>query len=278
MTSIALVYNTKHETSYDLLLTLVDYIRQQGASVFPCGDRPGFVVTELEQHSFVGCDAAVVLGGDGTMLSVARAVAPYGIPLFGINMGRVGFLSAVERSDAFQAIDDLLCGNYTIEERLLLNAQLNRDGQTVKTCTAFNDIVVSGGDMFRAVPLDLYIDEEKINSYNADGIIVSTPTGSTGYSLSAGGPIVMSALDVMVITPVCPHTFFSRPIIASANSKVMITNQYDSNMVTLTADGQIWLKLVYKDEIIISQDRDRVRLIHFGGDSYFDRIKRKLYV
>lgn len=278
MTSIALVYNTKHETSYDLLLTLVDYIRQQGASVFLCGDRPGFMVTELEQHSFAGCDAVVVLGGDGTMLSVARAVAPYGIPLFGINMGRVGFLSSVERSDAFQAIDDLLCGNYTIEERLLLNAQLNRDGQTIKTCTAFNDIVVSGGDMFRAVPLDLYIDEEKINSYNADGIIVSTPTGSTGYSLSAGGPIVMGALDVMVITPVCPHTFFSRPIIASADSQVMITNQYDSNMVTLTADGQIWLKLVYKDEIIISQARDKVRLIHFGGDFYFDRIKSKLYV
>lgn len=275
---IAFTYNSKNPSALQLMQAMAAYMKAKGVQVLEHDGECGVALTRIHNCDFSGCDACVSLGGDGTLLATTRRVARYGVPLFGVNMGQVGFLSAVEKERAFDALDSLLAGNYTIQERLMLMASLTRGGRGLTSCTAFNDIVVSSGINSRAVTLDLSIDGETINSYNADGIIMSTPTGSTGYSLSAGGPIILEDLDVTLITPVCPHSFFSRPIVASAASQVEIVNRSEARAASLTADGQFRFTLERDDIITVSQSPYRARMIRFNGDSYFQRIKRKLYV
>lgn len=275
---IAFTYNAKNPSANQLMQAMAAYMRTKGAKILEHRGADGIPLTDIHNCDFTGCDACVTLGGDGTLLATTRRVAEFGVPLFGVNMGQVGFLSSVEKDRAFDALDCLLEGKYTIQERLMLVATLHRDGKILTTCSAFNDIVVSSGINSRAVTLDLSIDGEAINSYNADGIIMSTPTGSTGYSLSAGGPIVMEGLDVTLITPVCPHSFFSRPILASADSQVEIINRSEAMAASLTADGQFRFTLERDDVITVSRAPHRARMIRFNGDSYFQRIKRKLFV
>lgn len=278
MSAIAIAYNNKSEQCHSLLLRLADYIPRHGGELIRPANCPGFLVTELAKHDLRACAAVICLGGDGTLLTAVRHLAPIGVPVFGVNMGRVGFLSAVEPADAFTAVDRLLNDDCSIQERMMLRALLRRGGRVITECIAYNDIVVSSGINSRAVMLDLSIDREQINSYNADGIIVATPTGSTGYSLSAGGPIVVEDMDVMLITPVCPHSFFSRSIVAPAASEVEIINRSDSHAASLTADGQFRFALEKDDEIAISAAEYKAQIIRFeGGSSYFERIKNKLY-
>ena len=275
---IAFTYNTKNPSAEQLMQAMAAYMQSKGAKVLEHDGEIGVPLGNIHKCDFSGCDACVSLGGDGTLLATTRRVSVFGMPLFGVNMGQVGFLSAVEKERAFDALDSLLAGNYTIQERLMLTASLNRGGNVLTSCSAFNDIVVSSGINSRAVTLDLSIDGEAINSYNADGIIISTPTGSTGYSLSAGGPIVLEDLGVTLITPVCPHSFFSRPIVASAASRIEIINRSEASAASLTADGQHRFTLELDDVITVSQASYCARMIRFNGDSYFQRIKRKLYV
>ena len=275
---IAFTYNAKNPSAKQLMQAMAAYMQAKGVRVLEHDGEYGIPLTSIHNCDFSGCDVCISLGGDGTLLATTRRVAEFGVPLFGVNMGQVGFLSAVEKEKAFDALDNLLAGNYTIQERLMLTAELYRNSTMMTSCSAFNDIVVSSGINSRAVTLDLSIDGEPINSYNADGIIMSTPTGSTGYSLSAGGPIVMEDLDITLITPVCPHSFFSRPIVASAASKVEIINRSEASAASLTADGQYRFTLERDDVITVSQASHRARMIRFNGDSYFQRIKRKLYV
>lgn len=279
MVRFLFVYNAKSQGSCELAEALCTHIEARGGSLLRTGAARGaFRVDELAGYQAEDGDIAVVLGGDGTMLAAARQLAGLGVPLFGVNMGRVGFLTAVESPVARDAVDRVLAGEYHIQERMLLAAAVRRNGQMMTSCVALNEMFVSSGVNSRAITLDLAIDGEAINSYNADGIIVSTPTGSTGYSLSAGGPIVMEDMDITLVTPVCPHTFFSRPIIAAADSEVEIINRSGSQAASLTADGQYRFTLEQDDEILISRAPYRVRLIHFGMGSYFERIKSKLYV
>jgi len=271
---LALIYNEKRERTIELTGELAKYLYALNVDIMLCGDIPGFSLDNMKGVDFSQCDTAVVMGGDGTMLAAVREIAPYGVPLFGINMGRVGFLTSVEKEDAFSAIDKLLKGEYTIRERLIIKAGVMRDGKLYASHTAFNDFVVGTGAYSRAITFDLSIDGQPINSYNADGIIVSTPTGSTGYSLSAGGPILMDDMDITLITPVCPHTFFSRPIVASASGKIDILC---NSKACLTGDGQTCTTLEQGDLVFISAAESKARIIQFGENDYFERIKNKLY-
>jgi len=274
MTKIAVVYNTKNEKAQGLAEKICAHIVAKGGTLL--GGR-GIMLRDLNHYDYGDCDFVVELGGDGTMLAVARQLASYRVPLLAVNMGRVGFLSNVEPDGVIPALDRLFAGDYLVQERLMLHAVLLREEKVVTEYTAFNEVAVSGINS-RAVTLDVFLDREHINSYNADGVIVATPTGSTGYSLSAGGPIVMETLDTMLLTPVCPHTFFSRPIVASAASEVEIINRSPSHAAMLTADGQSQFMLEKEDVIHICQAPHKARIIHFTEDSYFERIKRKLYI
>lgn len=276
MIKFAVIYNTKNSKSGELSEKILAHLKEKGGSSVS-GDS-AIPLSALGEYDYSGCDFAVALGGDGTMLAVARYLSTFQVPLAAVNMGKVGFLSTIEPGDAFTAADRMLAGDYEIQERLMLAATLKRAGRQLVDCMAFNEVVVSSGINCRAVMLDLFLDQEHINLYHADGIIVSTPTGSTGYSLSAGGPIVMEELDTALITPICPHSFFSRPIVASADSEVKIINRNSSHTATLTADGQFRFTLAKDDVITITRHKTKARIIHFSGDSYFDRIKRKLYI
>ncbi|MDO4581004.1 MAG: NAD(+)/NADH kinase [Bacillota bacterium] len=278
MPNIAVIFNGENAKSRAKAAEVAAYIGERQAGLFAPPGGFGYTIDDLREGvDFGGCDAAVVLGGDGTLLAAVRHLSEYGVPLFGVNMGRVGFLSSVENEQAFDAIDWYLAGNYFIQERLMLSCKLYRGGREIESCTAFNDLVVNSGVFSRAVTLDLFIDKQKINSYNADGIIVSTPTGSTGYSLSAGGPIVMEDLSIMLITPVCPHTFFSRPIVASAAGEVEIVCKSAAGVASLTSDGQYRFSVEKEDEIAISAADTKALIIRFSQHHYFERIKEKLY-
>lgn len=277
MPKIAIILNDKSQETKLLADDIAEYLHNHDVSLKTPASKTGFSLDDLaDDYDFTGVDAAIVLGGDGTVLASGRKLAYYDVPLMGINMGRLGFLSEVEKGDAYAAIDCLISGQYQIYERMLLRGVVIRDNREIKEYTAFNDIVVNNGMYVRSVMLDLLIDNEKINSYQADGIIVSTPTGSTGYSFSAGGPIVMTDTDLLLITPVCPHTFFSRSIVAPATSEVRIVCRSDSDRVSLTADGQ-YRGALHKDDVIaISASDIKVKMIKVREHSLFERIKCKL--
>ncbi|MEG1997073.1 MAG: NAD(+)/NADH kinase, partial [Clostridiales bacterium] len=238
MTKIAIILNGRSMEAKVFSAELAEFLSARSAEVYHPEQKWGFELDDLSGTNFTGIDAAVVLGGDGSMLASGRNLAKFGVPLLGVNMGRMGFLSETEKAGAYAACERLLTGDYQIEERMLLQSSLYRDGTWLASCNAFNDFVVNNSTYIRSVMLDLLIDGQLINSYQGDGIIVSSPTGSTGYSFSAGGPIVASQMDLLLITPVCPHSFFSRPIVVSPHNTVSIICRSDSMRVSLTADGQ----------------------------------------
>ncbi|MCR4962763.1 MAG: NAD(+)/NADH kinase [Firmicutes bacterium] len=276
MSKIAIVYNGRSEEANAFCQKLANYLNAQGAELFHPDQKYGFTLDDIKKYDFSGVDAAVVLGGDGTVLASGRIMSKYNVPLLGVNMGKVGFLTEVEVSDAFRACDRMLAQDYQLEQRMLLQSSLWRQGKVLASATAFNDLVVKNSHYARSVILNLLIDGKLVNAYQADGLIVSTPTGSTGYSFSAGGPIVACQMDLMMITPVCPHSFFSRPIIVSAQSDVEIVCRSKSDHISLTIDGQFASNLRLDDTLKVATAKDKVRMIRFGEICFYDRIKSKL--
>ncbi len=277
MTKIAIIFNGRSEEAKAFCQKLAQYLIAQGAEVFHPEHKYGFNLDDLKHYQFTGIDAAVVLGGDGTVLASGRTMAKYNVPLLGVNMGKVGFLTEVEVSTAFSACNRMLAGDYQLEQRMLLQSALWRQEKMLTSATAFNDIVVNNGSYARSVVLDLLIDGKLINAYQADGLIVSSPTGSTGYSFSAGGPIVACQMDLMMITPVCPHSFFSRTIIVSAQSNVEIVCRSATENIALTIDGQFASPLNQGDVLKVAAAKDKVQMIRFGEICFYDRIRSKLY-
>lgn len=272
-----LLYNSKNKDSLDFANILSQYLYDLGVETMLCKDSYCHSLTDFENAGFSGCDAGIVLGGDGTLLAAARIFAVFSLPFFGINMGRVGFLSSAEKDEAFSALERLVHGNYDIEERLMIKASLIRKEKEVASFIAFNDFVINSGGYSRSINYDLCIENQSGVSYNADGVIIATPTGSTGYSFSAGGPILMDNMNIILITPICPHTFFSRPIVASAKSEIIIICRSNSYVASLFSDGQFRASLQKDERIVVSAADYKAKLIRFGNNDYFKRIITKLY-
>jgi len=221
-------------------------------------------------------DIAVTLGGDGTLLGVARRIAPYKIPILGINMGHVGFLTEIELSDLYT---DLECFNrkeYNIDVRMMLEAKVVRNKQVLKEFLALNDVVVTKGPFARLIRLKTYANEAYVDTYPADGLIISTPTGSTAYSLSAGGPIINPDMNLLLLTPICPHTLQSRSIILSKDDVIKVKVLADHPEVMLTVDGQQGYKLLPKDTVIVNRAAFSTRLIRIKKRSFYDVLRKKL--
>ncbi|ATW24059.1 NAD(+)/NADH kinase [Candidatus Formimonas warabiya] len=226
--------------------------------------------------SFEDVDLILVLGGDGTLLNTARTVAPFQIPLLGINMGYLGFLTEVDLEDLFFSLEKLVSGEYRLEERMMLRCELKREGTVMDEFFALNDIVVAKGPFSRMILFDTYVEDQYIDTFSADGIIVSTPTGSTAYSLSAGGPIVSPEMDLMLITPICPHTLYSRPMVIGSEKSVRIVLKSESAEVMLTVDGQHGYRLVRWDEIIVKKSSLQTKLVRFQNKTFYDILRKKL--
>jgi NAD+ kinase len=219
------------------------------------------------------CDLLIVLGGDGTLLSVARVVGELGIPIVGVNLGDLGFLTATTLAEMIPALEALLRGEMVIEERRLLATRVRRGTQTVGDWLALNDAVITKAAVSRIINLSVSIEGQHAIAYRADGLIVSTPTGSTAYSLSAGGPILYPTLDVIVLTPICSHTLTSRPIVVPGTHRVEVT-LLTSQEVMLTVDGQVGFGLREHDVVEIGPASTTIRLVRFKD--FFSVLRTKL--
>lgn len=221
-------------------------------------------------------DFIVVLGGDGTILQTGRAISSWQVPVLGVNFGQLGFLTEVEASEINEALDEVLKGNYHLDERIMLRAQVFRQGNLVESSLAVNDVVITKGAFARIVRFEAFVDGEFFSSYHADGIIVASPTGSTAYSLSAGGPLVPPQLDLMLMTPICPHSLTSRPLVISGDSEVMVRILSDQGEVMLTLDGQHGYKLQQGDEIIVGKASEKIQFVRLHEHRFFDVVREKL--
>ena len=221
-------------------------------------------------------DCLVVLGGDGTLLGSARKAAPSGIPVLGVNMGNLGFLTEVDVPDLTESLEKLIRGEYVIEERMMLDAGVYRNGTLVWQSPALNDTVISKGAFARLIYLETLVDEEYVTTYPADGLIVATPTGSTAYSLSAGGPLVTPNLELILVTPICPHSLWARPLVIGAESNVKVNILSELDEIMLTLDGQYGFKLQKKDSVVLSRSPHRAKFIRLKPSRFFYLLREKL--
>lgn len=223
-------------------------------------------------------DCFLALGGDGTLLAAARFALAGNKPLMGINLGQLGFLTEIELPDLYRGLEKLLAGEYTLEARMTLRGELRRAGKVAGEFLALNDIVVTRGAFSRLIELRTYVEEDFVATYPADGLIVATPTGSTAYSLAAGGPIVVPSLEVVLLTPICPHTFYARPLVIEAEKQVRVVIESDMAEVMLTVDGQRGYPLKPRDEIRVTKGATSLRLIRLAGRSFFEVMRQKLHL
>jgi len=232
----------------------------------------GFETASLEKIG-AHVNLAIVMGGDGTMLSVARILMPFNIPLVGVNRGRFGFLTDLRAEDMLVEIDKILAGQYQIESRMLLVANVYRGGKLIHQGVALNDVVVKSG--LRLIELEVQIDGKFVHKQRSDGLILSTPTGTTAYSLSAGGPILHPNLDAIALVPISPHTLSNRPITVSSSSKIEVSLvQIDEAHVSY--DGQLLLALELGDKIVVQRAEQSINLLHPSDYCYFDMLRNKL--
>ncbi|QDR80795.1 NAD(+)/NADH kinase [Sporomusa termitida] len=280
MLTIGLFPNTKKQSISTVLGWIVQYFKERNVNVV----LPEEAALELKCTHLAGkmecvkndITFGITLGGDGTLLHTAREIAPFGIPVCGVNMGNLGFLTEIEVPDLNIALDRLLGGDYYIEERLMLDALVIRNGSPIYISPALNDVVVAKGGFSRMIKLKLFIDEELTADYPADGLIIATSTGSTGYSLSSGGPIINPELKVIVITPICPHTLHSRALVISENAEIKVRMQAAHDDIVLTVDGQTVYNLLPDDTVVVRRSPFRARFIRFTGKSYYEKLRTKL--
>ncbi len=223
------------------------------------------------------CDFIIVLGGDGTFLSVARRMIKRSIPILGVNMGQLGFLTEIKKSELFQKLSRALRGGLQISERALLECTLKRNQKAISKTIVVNDVVISKGAIARIFDMQVSVDKLLVSNIKADGLIVSTPTGSTAYCLAASGPLVEPSVPAMVIVPVCPHSLTLRPLVIRDNSMITVIPQYKSGNVILTLDGQTSYELKSKDEVKITKfKKHTLKIFHTKERDYFSLLREKL--
>ncbi|HIE51841.1 MAG TPA: NAD(+) kinase [Armatimonadetes bacterium] len=236
---------------------------------------PELAVAEV----YAQADLLIVLGGDGSLVAAARATAPFGTPVVGVNFGRVGFLSQISAEEMEVHLAAVLEGKGQIEERMLLQAELRRGGESRGEFLAANDVVIGRDGFSRLLRLTVWAGGAFLATYSADGLIIATPTGSTAYSLSAGGPIVAPAVESILLTPICPHTLSTRPLVLSPREVLRIRVEPHGKPppgARLTVDGQVECDLQPEDELSVRRAECRARLVTFGGEAFYKSLRRKL--
>jgi NAD+ kinase len=221
-------------------------------------------------------DMVVVLGGDGTLLAAARATQQNRVPLLGVNLGGLGFLTEVTLDELYPMLDAVLAGQFDTNERIFLRARVWRRGNVVDQFTVLNDVVINKGALARIVELETSVNGEYLTSFRADGLIISTPTGSTGYSMAAGGPIVYPSLYTIILTPICPHALTNRPIIFPEDATITVALRSEEEEVLLTLDGQVGFKMDFGDIVEVTKGQGVVTLIKSPSKSYFEVLRTKL--
>ncbi len=278
MKKIGIICKQEKEEPKEILKNLLPLLKRKGCDVMVDTETATSLGLKGFSRSEIAAvvDAIVVLGGDGTMLSVSRLVAEKGVPILGVNLGSMGFITEINKEEAEAAIEKMLKNPLAIEERLMLHTEIFRNDNQVASYFALNDIVFNKGALARIIDLETYINDRYVTTYKADGLIVSTPTGSTAYSLSAGGPILYPTLDSILITPICSHTLTNRPIVLPQDFRIKVVLKSPSEDVYLTVDGQEGLPLSRNDVIEIVKSRSKARFLLPKERNYFDILRTKL--
>lgn len=247
------------------------YLEEElAASMEQSGGYPGGAIPAL-------VDLIVVLGGDGTLISVARQIGDLRIPILGVNLGSLGFLTEITLSEFFPVLQDVLNGKFKLSHRIMLEAVVRREGKPVGRFRVLNDVVINKGALARILDMKASVNDDYLTTFRADGLIISTPTGSTAYNLAAGGPIVYPGLQCLLISPICPHMLTNRPIIVSDGATVKIEVNFEDEEVMFTADGQVGMKLQGGDIVEVRKARSSTLLVKSPTKDYFEVLRTKLH-
>lgn len=272
MRNIGININTEKDPKGTILNSILDTIKSTV-------EKPNIKIfynrVDIKEDALKELDFIISLGGDGTLLGIAREIAKFNIPILGVNIGNLGFLTEVDCSEFKSAMERINSGSYYIEERIMLSCNINNMDSS-KQYKCLNDIVIAKGTLARMAKFEIFIDEKFYTSFTADGVIISTPTGSTAYSLSAGGPIMYPNLKLMSITPICPHSLGLRTMVIDGKSHISVNIKRQNEELYLTVDGQQSKELKDKDEVHISMSPYSCKLIKLEGYDYFDILRKKI--
>ncbi len=279
MKRIGIFAKPQRETIREVMPPLLAWLRERKMEVL-C-DRetaeclPG--ETGVSREEFAGkVDLLLVLGGDGTLLAAARALGEHQVPILPVNLGQMGFLTSVKLSEFYPVLEQVLAGNHRMSERAQIEAEIWRDSKSQGKYTALNDAVFTKTPLSRIMDFTLAVDGQFVSKYRADGLIIATPTGSTAYSLSAGGPIVYPVLDAFIITPICTHTLTNRPLVIPDRFQMEVQFGEESEQFFLTLDGQVGVELHTHDRVTLKKSATTVRLVRPMRKSYFEILRTKL--
>lgn len=281
MKVIGLIVNTDKQAALDVSAAVARTIESRGVRVLTEENvavligRPELAADE---DALASSDLLMIFGGDGTVLRASRMVAPKGTPMLGVHFGQYGFITQIHPPDLNAALDRVLGGDFEVEERLMLKAELSRGDEILESLTALNDVVVSKGPLARMLNLHTLVAERHVATYAADGIIVSSPTGSTAYSLSAGGPVVNPNVRVLIITPICPHTLNARSLVIPEDEGVQIIAECEPHErdVMMTVDGQIGIPIQCGDKISVRKADFPARLVVLDPWHFYDKLRSRL--
>lgn len=278
--NVGLIVRQQDHSVADTLHVIYDLLNRKGSTALFEHSTSGMISgVETLGYTEIGkrADLAIVVGGDGTLLSAARHLIDFGVPLVGVNRGRLGFLTDVHPDQKLLQLAGILDGDYVADERLMLRMDIERDGEAIATDSAFNDVVLRNTQMLRIIDFEVYIDGSFVNNQRADGIIVSTPSGSTAYALSNGGPIVNPQLQGIILQPVCPHTLSSRPLVVPEDCTIEIVVCDDgAPNAQAICDGQLYHHVQRDDVVRVRSKRRHLTLLHPSDYDYFQILRAKL--
>jgi len=278
--AVGIIFNEEKPQAVEIARELFYWLSRKEIDVFYTPEDAALLEKPekgLDEPELVkAVDLLISLGGDGTLLNTARIAGTTEKPILGVNLGQFGFLVPIEPKDIYDSLEKVFAGDCLHDTRMLLKSTLYRNGEVINVAYGLNDVVISKAGFSRMVRLATYVADEYVNNFPADGIIISSPTGSTGYSLSAGGPIVSPKLDVIIITPICPHTLYTRPMIVSPEEEVRVILETGDSEAVLTIDGQVGVTLEKGDQVVVEKAPYRATLIRFPGRTFYDVVRNKL--
>jgi NAD+ kinase len=279
--TVGIISRPRREDVARVVPPLVNWLQAHGAEVV-CDSETSDCIDPVaaqtrKREDLPSCtDLLIVLGGDGTLLSAARLAAERGVPILAVNLGGLGFLTTVSQDEIYSILEELFSGKHRVSERVMLDAEIIRAGTVFRRQIALNDAVLNKAALARIMDLELRVDGEYVTTYKSDGLILSTPTGSTAYSLAAGGPIVYPTVEAFVVSPICPHTLTNRPIVIPDSATIEIDFKAGDDAVFLTLDGQIGIELVRGDHIRVRKAENKLMLVRPSKKTYYQILRNKL--
>jgi NAD+ kinase len=279
--TVGIISRPRREDIARVVPPLVKWLQAHGAEV-ACDSETNDCLGSLsvqarKREDLPGCtDLLIVLGGDGTLLSAGRLAVERKVPILAVNLGGMGFLTTVSLDELYSILEEIFTGKHRVSERVMLESEIVRDGAVIRRQIALNDAVLNKAALARIMDLELRVDGEYVTTYKADGLILSTPTGSTAYSLAAGGPIVYPTVEAFVVTPICPHTLTNRPLVIPDSATIEVEFKAGDDAVFLTLDGQIGIELVRGDHIRVRKAAEKLLLVRPAKKTYYEILRNKL--